>query len=153
MGNTPQTGAAKKAATAKKAAPKKARKSVSDLEAQKDRQEALEARVQREFQERVDQATEDLEALEETVTQREWLLITIRLDRTREQIAQDGSLRLLALAWVREKRDHGGADWDTLLNMTDRDLVKAHGFPDEEPEDTLKRLREGTQDPEDTPED
>jgi len=137
--------------TAKKATParKTAAQRRTEAEEQKARQAALEERVRTEWQEKVDQATEDLDALEGTVTQREWLLITMRLDRTREQIAADGSLRLLALAWVREKRDHGGADWDRLLDMTDEDLVKAHGFPTEDPEDTLKRLRAAAEDPAD----
>src|SRR4051812_22374731 len=100
MSNTPTTGQdkAKRKAAAKKAAETRARNARTAQENHNVRQEELQARVEREFQERVDEATEALEALEETVTQREWLLITLRLDRTREQIAQDGSLRLLALA-------------------------------------------------------
>lgn len=132
-------------APAKKTTAKK--KTTTDVEAQKARQADLEARVQAEYDAKVKDATADLEALEETVTQREWLLITIRLDRTREQIANDGSLRLLALAWVKGKREHGGANWDALLEMTDRDLVERHGFPTEEPEETLARLQEAAQDP------
>src|SRR5689334_6293250 len=100
--------------TKKAAAPRKPRKTATqkrtEAEAQKARQAELEARVQAEYQEKVEAATDALEDLENSVTQREWLLITLRLDRTREQIAKDGSLRLLALGWVREKRDHGGAD-------------------------------------------
>lgn len=134
MSDTPTKKAASKR-VAKKASP-------SELDAQRARREEVQARVQREYDEKVDAATADLEALEETVTQREWLLITLRLDRTRQQIAEDGSLRLLALAWVKDKRDHGGASWDTLLEMTDRDLVEAHGFPTEEPDETVRRLTE-----------
>lgn len=140
---TPAKKAAKKTTSPRRTAAQKR----TDLEDQRARQEVLEKRVHAEFQERVDEATEATEALEATVTQREWLLITIRLDRTREQIAADGGLRLLALAWVREKRDHGGADWDTLLDMTDDQLVERHGFPTEEPEDTLKRLQAAAADP------
>jgi hypothetical protein len=138
---------AKKTAAKRPAAKRPTPAPPPDAEAVKARQEDVEARVQREFQERVDEATEALEALEESVVQREWLLITLRLDRTREQIAADGSLRLLALAWVREKRDHGGADWDRLLEMTDKELVDLHGFPTETPEETLDRLQAAVQDP------
>lgn len=73
--------------------------------------------------------TDDLSKLEKTVTQREWLLITSRLDRPRAQITEDGNLRLLALAWVRRVREHGGAKWDELLGMTDDELLELHHFP------------------------
>lgn len=142
MSNTPKKRTAKKA-TAKKAAPKK----ETPMEEHQARQESLEARVNREFEERVEEAQAALEDLERSVTQREWLLITIRLDRTREQIAQDGGLRLLALTWVKEKREHGGADWDRLLDMTDDDLAEAHGLPTETPEETLARLEKAAQEP------
>jgi hypothetical protein len=62
------------------------------------------------------EANAQLDALAETVTQRDWLIITRTLDRTRQQ--------------VKEKRDHGGASWDRLLDLTDRQLERLHGFPD-----------------------
>lgn len=81
-------------------------------------------------------AEEGLAAVQRTVTQRDWLNITQVLDRTRAQVIEDGGLRLLALAWVKEKAAHGGASWDLLLNMTDEDLLTVHGFPtdDDTPE-------------------
>lgn len=133
MGNTP----AKK--TAAKKAPAKPDQ-VDQVEEARDQITKSEAAAQAEFEARVQEASDNLTALEETVTQREWLLVTAALDRTRDQIAQDGSLRMLALAWVREKHDHGGASWDALLDMTDRDLVRLHGFPEETPEETKERL-------------
>lgn len=77
----------------------------------------------------VDEANERLDQLATTVTQREWLLITTKLDRTRQQIGVDSGLTLLAMAWVKEKREHGGASWDRLLDMTDDELSLIHGFP------------------------
>lgn len=78
---------------------------------------------------RVAEVQADLDAFEATLTQREWLLVCRQLDASREQISGDGSLRLLALGWLREKREHGGASWDRLLDMTDRELLDLHGFP------------------------
>lgn len=130
-----------KKAAAKKAA-KKAPKRTAAQETQA-RQADLERKAQEAFQARVEEATEDLAALEKTVTQREWLLIRQRLNASREEIAKEGGLRLLALAWVRGKREHGGASWDRLLEMTDEDLVALHGFPTEEPEGGLPDDEEG----------
>ena len=97
------------------------------------RRKDLEARQVEAYRERVKEASDGLDELQETVTQREWLLITAKLDRPRQAIVEDGGLRLLALAWVKEKREHGGASWDRLLDMTDTDLVEVHGFPAEDP--------------------
>jgi hypothetical protein len=77
---------------------------------------------------RIESAEEALADLERSVTQREWIIVMGKLAATREQINRDGSLRLLALAWVNEKREHGGASWDRLLDMTDEELLEAHGF-------------------------
>jgi hypothetical protein len=114
----------KAAATRKAAAPKR-----TPQETERARQADLEAKAQEAYQARVEEATEDLANLERSVTQREWLLIRQRLNASREEIAKEGGLRLLALAWIREKREHGGASWDRLLEMTDEDLVRLHGFP------------------------
>lgn len=97
------------------------------------RRKDLEARQVEAYKARVEEATKGLDDLQETVTQREWLLVTARLDRPRQAIVEDGGLRLLALAWVKEKREHGGASWDRLLDMTDTELVELHGFPAEDP--------------------
>ena len=82
------------------------------------------------WDEKRDQASESVDQLAETVTQREWLQITTRLDRSRQQIGADSGLTLLALAWVKEKRAHGGASWDRLLDMTDEQLATLHGYPE-----------------------
>ncbi len=79
-------------------------------------------------------AEENLEAVQRTVTQRDWLNITQVLDRTRTEVITDGGLRLLALAWVKEKNAHGGASWDVLLDMTDEEILTLHGFPTEDDE-------------------
>lgn len=76
-----------------------------------------------------EEADERVSKLADTVTQREWLQITTALERTRNQIGADSGLTLCVLAWVKEKRDHGGASWDRLLDMTDAQLGEFHGYP------------------------
>jgi hypothetical protein len=76
------------------------------------------------------EANERLNALAGSVTQREWLLITKALDRSRQEIGSDNGLTLLAMAWVKEKREHGGASWDRLLDFTDAQLETLHGYPE-----------------------
>jgi hypothetical protein len=117
--------------TTRKTAAKAPKRTLQEEE--KARQMDLERKAQEAFDARVEEATAALEDLERTVTQREWLLIRQRLNASREEIAKEGGLRLLALAWIREKREHGGASWDRLLEMTDEELVALHGFPTEEP--------------------
>lgn len=76
-----------------------------------------------------EEAAERLDQLAQTVTQREWLLITRTLDRTRQEIGRDSGLTMLALAWAKQKREHGGASWEKLLDLTDAQLEALHGFP------------------------
>ena len=78
---------------------------------------------------KIEAAEEGLALVQRTVTQRDWLNITQVLNHTRKEVLEDGGLRLLALAWVKEKAAHGGASWDVLLDMTDEDLLELHGFP------------------------
>lgn len=77
----------------------------------------------------VDEARERLDQLAAETTQREWLIVTRKLDRSRAEIGADAGLTLLALAWVKEKHEHGGANFDRLLDMTDAELEAIHGFP------------------------
>ena len=76
-----------------------------------------------------EEASERLDQLAKTVTQREWLLITRTLDRTRQEIGRDSGLTMLALAWAKQKHESGGASWDKLLDLTDAQLEALHGFP------------------------
>lgn len=86
------------------------------------------------WDELVRRGQERVDELSASVTQREWLNITGKLDRTRDQIASDSNLSLLALAWVKELHEHGGASWDRFLDMTDEQLAEYHGLPvDERP--------------------
>lgn len=82
-----------------------------------------------------DEANERLNKLAAETTQREWLTITTALDRTRQQIGADNGLTLLAMAWVSEKRAHGGASWDRLLDMSDDQLAQLHGYPEGDGDD------------------
>lgn len=77
---------------------------------------------------RIERFEVELQELEESIVQREWLLVTRALDHSRADIMADGSLKLLALGWIKEKRAHGGADWDKLLDMTDKELLELHGI-------------------------
>jgi hypothetical protein len=95
--------------------------------------------------EKIATAEEALGLVQRSVTQRDWLNITQVLDRTRAQVLEDGGLRLLALAWVKEKAAHGGASWEVLLEMTDEDLLALHGFPTED--DTPDTPEEAAQAP------
>lgn len=79
-----------------------------------------------------EQAEENLVKLVESVTQGEWLAIRRALDLSRAEIGAERSLTLLALGYVKEKRDHGAASWDVLLEMTDDDLARLHGFMGED---------------------
>ena len=81
------------------------------------------------WEQRNEEANERLQAIAASVTQREWLIITRTLDRNRQQIGSDTGLTLLAMGWVKEKREHGGASWDRLLDLTDEQLEELHGFP------------------------
>lgn len=85
-----------------------------------------------------EEASEKLDQLAKTVTQREWLLITRTLDRTRQEIGADSGLTLLALAWAKQKHEHGGASWEKLLDLTDAQLEALHGFPAGTREDAEK---------------
>lgn len=82
------------------------------------------------WQQQNDEANERVSQLASDTTQREWLTVTTALARTRQEIGADNGLTLLAMAWVREKRAHGGASWDRLLDMTDDQLAQLHGYPD-----------------------
>lgn len=112
---------------AKKTAAKKA-------ETPQARQARLEAKAEREAEERDERIRQYLAELEATVTQREWLLICRRLEVTRQKIDEDYGVRVLALAWIRQKRDHGGAEWDKLLDMTDEQLADVL-IPDDDTKD------------------
>ncbi len=88
------------------------------------------------FDRQLAEANAALQKLADETTQREWLLITRALDRTRQQIGSDVGLTMLAMLWVREKHEHGGASWDKLLDLTDTQLEAELGFPaGERPED------------------
>lgn len=67
--------------------------------------------------------------LARSATQRQWLIITRALDRTRDQIGDDAGLTLLACAYLKGVRDHGGASIDRLLDMSDQELRDLLGFP------------------------
>lgn len=85
-----------------------------------------------------EQAQKWLRLFGRTMTQGDWLTITRLLDMSREDIGEDQNLVLLAFAYVKEKRAHGEASIDILLELTDRQLLAAHGFahdPDDDDED------------------
>lgn len=68
----------------------------------------------------------------EAVTQREKLLIAKALDASYAEVMQDTTLVLIALVWIKEKHQHGGADWDSILDATDLELIDRLGLTDVE---------------------
>lgn len=82
-----------------------------------------------EYLAQVEAAQRAADELQASITQREWLLIRRALESSRLDVLQDGGLRMVALAWVKHVRAHGGASWDTFLNMTDDEILDLNGFP------------------------
>lgn len=76
---------------------------------------------------------DELTDLFASMTQREWLLITTKLDRSRAEIKSDEGLTLLATAWVKSRRDTTTPDAgiDQLLDLSDDGLMRHVGFTDE----------------------
>ena len=93
-----------------------------------------------EYLDQVEAAQRRANELQASITQREWLLIRRALDCPREEVLQDGGLRMVALAWVKASRAHGGATWDQFLNMTDDEALEANGFPTVLPYDMVEGL-------------
>lgn len=73
-------------------------------------------------------ARAELTKLLRSTTQGEWLTVCRYLDLSRDQIADDDNLTLLAMAYVADKRKHGASSFDVLLELTDRGLLEFHGF-------------------------
>lgn len=90
-----------------------------------------------EYLAQVEAAQRAADELQASITQREWLLIRRALDSSRLDVLQDGGLRMVAFAWVRAQRAHGGADWNTFLNMTDDEILEHNGFPTVMPADLV----------------
>lgn len=88
---------------------------------------AMTAEEAREAQ--AEEASNHVSEVMDTVTQREWLGISRALDMPRGAIVDDSSTYMVAAAWVTEKRAHGGASWDRILDMTDRQILELLGFP------------------------
>lgn len=111
-------------------------KAPRQTKAQLEAEERRQAKARNETNER---ARLELRKLLRTVTQGDWLKICRALDLTREQIADDENLTLLAAAWVKDTRANGASDWDVLLELTDRQLLEFHGYalaplpPEEDP--------------------
>jgi len=93
-----------------------------------------------EYLAQVEAAQRTADELQASITQREWLLIRRALDSSRLEVIQDGGLRMVALAWVKASRAHGGATWDQFLNMTDDEALEANGFPTVLPYDMVEGL-------------
>lgn len=67
-----------------------------------------------------------------SVTQREWLTITNKLDRSRTEIGEDGALRALVSAWIKQKRETGATNWDELLDSTDAEVLARFGITEDD---------------------
>ena len=87
-----------------------------------------------------DQAKADAQArrqaivqpLIESVTQREKFLLADRLSRPYSQLMEDPDRVMIALLWIKRKRDNGGVapNFDDLLDLTDAEVLEALGLDD-----------------------
>lgn len=91
-------------------------------------EQAAQARAAQARAEQNAKARHGLRFLIRSITQGEWLAICRGLDMTRAGIADDDSLTMLAAAYVKDKRENGVSSWEVLLEMTDLDLMRFHGF-------------------------
>ncbi len=94
-------------------------------------------------QEKQRENADKLQRLIDSITQREWLIASARLDKTRKEMDKDFSLMLLVAAWVQEKRSHGGAEWDRLLDCTDAEILALLDLDDPEAEKKQQSDDEG----------
>lgn len=71
-----------------------------------------------------------IQPLIESVTQREKFLLADRLSRPYSELMDDPDRVLIALAWVKQKRDNKGIapDFEQLLDMTDADVLAVLGL-------------------------
>lgn len=83
----------------------------------------------------IDTDSERIRSILDNVTQREKLLVAQALDRPYVEILTDPDRILPALLWLERKHDHGGQDWNTILDLTDRQILEALGLEDTGDED------------------
>jgi hypothetical protein len=63
-----------------------------------------------------------------TAQQRDWLNICRALEAPKEDVLEQTELLFPALCWLNRKRKHGGADWDSILDLTDAELYAELGM-------------------------
>lgn len=84
-------------------------------------------------------STIDVAALATKISQREWLAICRALDANKDDVLDRSELLMPAVAWVYlTKRDGTPADWDTVLDLTDLEVVELLGLAikADDPKDT-----------------
>lgn len=81
---------------------------------------------------------ERVRPLVESITQREKFLLADRLSRPFSEIMEDPDRIMLALAWVKRKRENGGKapSFDELLDMTDQQLLDVLELRDDDDQES-----------------
>lgn len=79
----------------------------------------------------------ELEPLIRSVTQREKFLLAARLERPYSELMEDPDRVMIALAWVKLKRENAGVapNWDDLMDMTDEQILAVLGLGDDDDQD------------------
>ena len=93
------------------------------------------AREKAEREEQTVKARAELRRLAKSVQQGEWLTVCRKLAMSRAEIGDDHNLSLLALAYIKDKRENGASSFEVLLELTDSDLLEFHGFPTDDEDD------------------
>jgi hypothetical protein len=77
-----------------------------------------------------------VQPLIESVTQREKFLLADRLGRPYSEIMEDPDRVMIALLWIKTKRDAGGVapKFDDLLDLTDAEILDRLGLDDDDAE-------------------
>ena len=75
-----------------------------------------------------DRAQKDLDKLTRSITQGEWLHFSRAIDIPRPNIESNNDLTLLAMAYFKDKREHGRSSLDLLLDFNDEELMTFLNF-------------------------
>lgn len=79
----------------------------------------------------------NLQPLIESITQREKFLLADRLGRPFHELMEDPDRVMIALLWVKRKRDNAGIgpNFDELLDLTDGQIIDGLGLSDNSSDD------------------
>lgn len=85
-----------------------------------------------------------VQPLIESVTQREKFLLADRLSRPYSEIMEDPDRVMIALLWIKRKRDGAGVapNFDDLLDLTDAEILEGLGLDDGDDAEVLNAGKE-----------